>query len=497
SEMSVAREIEQIRQQALNNHDSEIQSYRDRIASARSDTSDIKLKIQNCVVSLRGLEASENHHLDVRLRRVQEYQVKLDAFRTRLGITGLPNQRGSTFWFVITGVFMLAIESLLNGMFFARHNELGQIGGIGQAMMISAINIMIGAICGLLARHRYLRTGFGTLIGWLSIVAWVVLSVGFNLLVAHFRDALDMMSWDAAMQSSVGRVVSEPWALGSLESVILLLAGLIVSLLSFYKTNALLDPVPGFNKLWDAVENSINDYAEAYEASQQVLKVSFQEQKEDLRKEVRNRREELRNAVSALNGQGSLVSNLETFLVGLENDANQLMRIYREANMRHRTADVPAYFDEMVKLERPANAETDANDTHRAEVEVQIVRMEELMTAAVERLSKAQTYTLKAFPTLEDIRAGRTERKAREDDTSLQDLLEPEVVSSAEVPHAVPKANSDTPEPVFGATAEEESATVMVEMPGSTEDAPADPDKGGTPDLFETAPTSGSKAEKV
>lgn len=423
AELDAVQEITNLRKEALNNFDDEMATYRTRISDAQSDSAEIKLKVADGVSMLQQLEDQEDNHLDIFRVRVQGFQKKLEDFQSKNKLVGPPRDETPAYFTFPLMLFLFLIEGIINGLFFAERHDLGLIGGVGQALLISLFNISTGYFAGIMTRYKNLTGALYQLIGLLSFSAWIVVAFIFNFSVAHFRDALESELWNDALTSAVTNTFAAPFTLGSLESWMLLMVGLLITLVSFLKGYWQLDRVPGYNNLWNAVEKSVSEYAHQYEIAAETLNNEFQDQKNQLRQEVEARRSNLRSAIAAVNSRGSLSNNLSTFLSSIENGANQLIKIYREANTVSRGTTAPNYFNTEFKFDvfDYSVSEQDVLKTDFVETEIQ--RMEFLMNMGVDRLTKAQKRSLQAFPTVQDVKAGRTDRKSRESNQELESLL--------------------------------------------------------------------------
>lgn len=426
AELDAIAEVEALRKEALNNFDDELRTYKSRVSEARSDTSNIKLKIADAAHGLERLENEYGNHLQTALVRVKESQQKLDAFRSRHGVIGPPAVRSNVFLTVSFISFMLLLESILNAQFFAKRNELGLVGGVLQAGMISAINIVIGYLAGVYARHKNLKGFSSKCLGLGAVFMWLALALAFNFAVAHFRDALEANSWNDALKLAISTLAEKPIELASLDSWMLFLIGLIVTLSSFLKGYHSADPLPGYNDLWDSVERSIDDYADKYGQAHDILDQTFKNLVQDLRSEVDTRRANLRSAVDALDSRGSMLDGLRVFLRTTNGAANQLLAVYREANVASRKEPTPDYFNETYSFGDADVTDRKLEELNTGFVEIEIGKMEDLVNVGVEKLTRAQKRSLQAFPTVQDIKAGRVEPRADEDQyrftTSIEEM---------------------------------------------------------------------------
>ena len=423
AEREAIQEVDKWRKDAVNNFDLEMSAYRSRIADAHTDSSEIKLQIANAVAALQSVENKESNHLENARVRVKGMQDKLKAFQKKHNIDG-PPRRSHPIWFTIPAfAIVFLIETILNGYFFAQRHELGQIGGVSQAIVISMINIALGVLTGILVRYVNLNVKFHKVLGIISVIVGFCSAVAFNLMTAHFRDALESNDWNSSLTLAISKLTEDPIGLASMASVTLFILGFLVAFLSFLKGMIQIDPIPGYNKLWDEVEWSREDYAHQFEIASSNIDAEFQTQKSLLRSEVERRRYNLRSAIDAIGSQSSTRGNFQTFLDFTENAANQLLRIYREANTAARSKPAPNYFDKDYAYDRDELAITDMPDLNTGSVEEEIRRMEELMNMGVKRLASAQKWSIGAFSVTRDFSEEEKNRESRESNPVLNELL--------------------------------------------------------------------------
>jgi len=102
---------------------------------------------------------------------------------------------------------MWAVESLINGALLARVLENGLVGGAVLAGMISAVNILLGLAAGMVGWRNVehispMRKGFGVAVAMLLHL----LAIAFNILVAHFREAAELLLADGNFAFEPGQL---------------------------------------------------------------------------------------------------------------------------------------------------------------------------------------------------------------------------------------------------------------------------------------------------
>ena len=154
-----------------------------------------------------------------------------------------------TDWLVIAIIFIL--ETLLNGMFFAAGSYAGLVGGFSEALALSALNVAIAMLTGLVAirwlRHRAM---IAKLLAGFLLLLCVVAAPGLNLLIAHYREAFVAASGEAVhFRDVLGSLISAPFVLNEVRSWVLGALGLVFFGLAAWKFHGLVDPYPNYGRL--------------------------------------------------------------------------------------------------------------------------------------------------------------------------------------------------------------------------------------------------------
>lgn len=403
-ELEAVDAVRAMRRQALGRYEMELQAYAARVAEAGAARERVQMMVGEAENAIRNLTRAEENRLENARVHVGGMQRKLEAFRARHGLEGPPRAAGSLV--LAAGLILIVglVETAANGYFFAAQNTLGYLGGVVAAAIISAVNIAFCLLAGLLA--RYLNRGR---VGWkafgmLALAAFLAFAPTLNLAVAHFRDALATMSWEAALVAAVVDLRAAPLALDNFESWLVVGFGALVSITSFWKGLTLYDPQPGWNRIHADYEAAVDDYADAYGEAQQELDRAFETARDELDDEATRRRIELRAAVDAVAARGTLTRNLHGFLETCDEAAGRLLRVYRDANLKGRSQPAPAYFNAPFAFPAYDAPQVEPGDRDGAIREV--ARIDEIVRAGTERLLAAREGALDAYPTVREIKAG-------------------------------------------------------------------------------------------
>ncbi|MHA7899283.1 MAG: hypothetical protein ACX94B_05415 [Henriciella sp.] len=209
---------------------------------------------------------------------------------------------------------MILFESAANAYFFAKQSEFGLAGGVFQAAAVSLANVAVSFFIigywGL--RHISMpwdrETLFGRrnlyiLNGLVAIVIGSILVLLVNLSAAHYRNILDIQALglelpegigtqffphfmvspdvcEAILTSDLGNTIGSaatnamcrPFALHSLDAMVLLALGLAIAAIAAFEGRRLDSPFPGFSdaarQLESArvdLEDALDDFEQSYE----------------------------------------------------------------------------------------------------------------------------------------------------------------------------------------------------------------------------------------
>jgi hypothetical protein len=143
---------------------------------------------------------------------------------------------------------MILIEALGNMYLFAQGNELGLLGGIFEAILLSVVNVGVAVLVGLLALPQLnLQLGVRRHLGLIALILAIVFSLVFNLAAAHYRDLL-ILSKEIALEKAIPNVINHTFDL-SFNGLVLLALGVIVFALGLWKGYSADDPYPGYGAL--------------------------------------------------------------------------------------------------------------------------------------------------------------------------------------------------------------------------------------------------------
>jgi hypothetical protein len=341
------------------------------------------------------------NELFTRKRHLIEVEAERDDFRQKHNIKRVSRHAKGGNLVLKIGVLMalLVIEIIANGIFLSKGSELGYLGGIVEAAVFAALNVLVSFGIGAVGVRWLNHTSiFKKLIGSVSLLAYLAFAVLLNLALAHYREISGTILEDAGREV-VTKLFANPLGLTDLKSWLFFLMGLAFSAIAFGDAFFVYDPFPGFGPLQKRVDEAHEDYI----AFRRDLTDSFR----DIRDEAVEAMEEANRDLSLRRSEYDAILRSRTRLIQLfnahqdhlEKAANLLLTAYRTANAQARPTEsqAPARFQAAYQLSRMSvladSADVSASQSLRKTIEVaqqllerQVIEMHEEFKRAVKSL---------------------------------------------------------------------------------------------------------------
>jgi len=350
------------------------------------------------VGEMQAAVAKANLRLTTARENVSQSYEQLRAFR-RDHVIQRPAKLDIPFM-ATTGAIVLTWvgETALNSFLLRQNDDMGLLGGIIAAAAVGAINIGTAAFVGrivwpLMNVRALLQRSFG--IGVTGL--WAILTVVWNLLAAHYRDAkvAGLPTPESAALRMFGSAPESIYSWG------LFTLGIIFSVIAARSAYRMDDPYPGYGAVSREHHSRCQDYAaEVGDATEELSDIRGEAVDEisDVRRELAT---QLADRDRALNGRNAFVQRYIRFHAELESAVNQLLAIYRNANRRARSTPAPNRFDELFQLPplalQPA-PQLQITTEHVAKADLTLMD-------AVEKMSAAYLDGIDRFETLESLNA--------------------------------------------------------------------------------------------
>lgn len=365
NELNFHHKMETHAQQATNKVRQSTEELRSHIAAINinkeiSEIDDIGKEFENKVSSDFSPAFTE---LEIIKKDVVEAESDLNTFKKANKLrraADYPDSHALT-----VGILFLALltESVMNGFFFAKGNDFGLVGGISTALIIALLNISMGFLNG----WWFLRYKNHNERKWVycsSVVFTVItaVSIVFNLLVAHYREALAINPDDAATLA-ISSFNEGILAISDVESWFLLLVGIIFFSLAVYKGYNLDDAYPGYGKLSRRRNRFLGDLDELRQEMLDDLNELHQEHLEMVEQkyeDIQRKNKQLSGLISTFEHQMGIY---RSHIKNLQSNLTYIMATYRDVNTSARSTPKPAYFDSQYSVKFDLEeVSTDYND---------------------------------------------------------------------------------------------------------------------------------------
>lgn len=363
TEREIVREIEAERDRLANALVSHLRAQNDGLAALDTpmDVAKVRNDAEHAISRLQQNHVAWKGEILRRLREARDARTEYDEFRIAHGLRRPAREPANRSLTVALLALAIAVESWLNGIFFAEGSEFGLIGGVALAMGISCVNVVVfGFVLGLFpARWMHHRSFLVRTAGLLGLLAGLLLLLLANAFVAHYRDAYERLGDAVELPAVWAHLVAAPFGLLKMQSWLLFFLGLFFAGSGFWKGYTFDDPYPGYGRVarkWQQAEQIYHDQrAERLEQASAIrdeAKHALDRTIEQLRGAALQR-EQLRGA------RTRIVEEYAAHERHLEEAANALLAAYRNANRQARTSPAPAHFDTVFAfedraLDRPA-----------------------------------------------------------------------------------------------------------------------------------------------
>jgi len=402
-ETEIVNTIDVFHQRAQIDLRNQLQAYESRLGALQllHQTGSITSQAVQAAGDFETLVADWKNRTDLDRRELKDAFKDLQGFKAANGIVRPARETPPKV--VTYGVIALAgiLEVLVNAAFLRVNDDLGYLGGIIGAIVVSAINIVLAILFGRqFIPRRNLPDQANKFIGNVSFALWAVLAGTWNLLAAHYRDA-KFNGVEAPEIAALSQLGSEPFMLDGIFSLGIFIIGVFISIVVLVDALKMDDPIPGYG-----------EKSREFRARSEVYSDKIADLNEQLTA-VRDEAIEGANAVKdqlaiQLGERERIQRSFERYFERfsgyeqhLDNVLNQLLTIYRNANRRSREDGclTPALFADRYELRKavihppyvqPIN-ENDIQEARRA------------LDRCIDEVDRAFRESLAQFPTVDQV----------------------------------------------------------------------------------------------
>ncbi len=419
-EMQVIDEIETLRRRGLQQFEDHLRVYRERLSRATEARKEVEIVAGTAkgdflaevqVWKARFVPTAENLKDHYDWHGIFREQNRLH--RPAAEFTG---------WLkvIALGMLLLLVESVLNGYLFAQNNVLGLFGGVLAALLVSIANVGVSTLCGFFTRYLNCRNLLWKLLGLGVLTFWLCYAAGFNLAVAHFRDGVEQSgNWSLSAEQALITLRQDPLGIGSIESWLLVIVGLMISLLAFLKGLHIDDKLPGYGTVSRGLEEARYRYSDLLEEAIAELEGKRNIAIDSLREAHEAVRDGIGEAVDALFGQSSLKSQVGSFVEQCEVKSARLLSIYRDANIAARKTPAPESFSKNYTFAEftPPKEE----QPRRASAEKEAEKVGDLVDATIREIFDSFGASVLVLREMEEVQGNAPPRAAIRAETSGPD----------------------------------------------------------------------------
>lgn len=414
-EMKTIARVEDLRRRGLENYETNRRVYSERLNKAVSarmlvetEANDSKAKFAEEVTKWKSMMVTPRERVQETFRWRNKFREINKLERPAKKVASLVSLIGLAF-------IMIVVESAGNAYLFAQKNTLGLLGGLMAAFLVSVGNVALSTMFGMATRLINCRgfwNLFKKLFGLVFFLSWVAFASVYNLGVAHFRDAVERIGeWREAGTAAIQTLLANPLSLYTMESYVLFLLGLFISIVSFLKGYNHSDPYPGYAKVAQDVIDARNEFIDNLEDSIENLAEHRNDAVDALRAANDEVHRNINDSVDALYGQKALQSNLSPFLEQCNIAANYLLSVYRDANKATRDEDAPKYFNKNYSFEVFEMPEAD--NIRRQEAEQQAKEVSVLVNKSIHEIFEVFDQAVKSHYEIDELEGTHIDRTAR------------------------------------------------------------------------------------
>lgn len=294
---------------------------------------------------------------ELRKLRVEERTElrNLKLFKAQNSLERLAKYPSSRIFHVAVIIFFLAVECAFNTYFFADGTDLGYLGGFFQAFAVATGNIALAFACGRLALPlmSHIKKSW-VFVGACGFGVWMGLCLVYHLLVAHYRDLL-LIDPDNAMLGAWGKFWASPFGFESLESYVIMVIGIVISIAALIDGYKFDDAYPGYGK----IDRDYRKKLAALESVETEVRSTMTESITSTETKISDRMKDYEEKYSKLadlyTGASSVVEYFDNIYQQVDEIVQTAVTTYRDANLKVRTDEAPVSFARIPAVKRLLN----------------------------------------------------------------------------------------------------------------------------------------------
>ena len=347
-------------------------------------------------------------------QEIADVRSDFEGFRKSAGLTrkaDYSHRRNA----LLTIFVFFAIEVVLNATLLMDVNVFGLAGSTIQMGLISAVNVLIaGVAMGALLRQVHHVQWIRKILSSIATILVIGFIGAFNLAIGHFRDAMEAQAGAPSIDilsmgnDTIQRLLSDPFALGSFQSGLLALLGVLFFGVASWKWLQRDDPYPDYGRRDREMRKLSNGYIASYDQAKAALDTALNRTKSQLQ-DILYKQQIQKSTWKETCARGEkIVENYQINMAQYQLDLDYLLSTYRDANRNARTELAPPHFEERVLLNQDLLIPPSFNPPPATRLE----NISKTIQGAITSLQDAQSEATTKFPTLDTLKSGliQTER---------------------------------------------------------------------------------------
>lgn len=405
-EARILERVESVRKSSHAILEDELRTYGERLSNLDFEArfGSIRTGSKAVLASFNAEVAKGINDLHDRRRHLRETEREYETFRKRHHLERtayVPSGLATALkWSLL--VFLGTVEAVLNGYFLSAGNLQGLLGGFSEAVAFAFINIGWAFLLARGASLVHHRSVGPRLAGLLCFSLYALGCLGFNLALAHYREATIALA-EGGGREVIERLRTAPLGLKNFNSWVYFAIGSLFSLIAFIDAHGMMDPYPGFAKLEKKLSEKRDSYRDEVAGLIDELadiRDRFKEEMEMISRDLSVKRSEHENILIS---RTRLIHLFDQHQAQLERAGNTLLTIYREPNTRTRTTKPPRRFSQSWKMDRVQALANVQTDWEPKELGKRISEAQDLLTAELTLLYSQFDEAIRRYRSLDEI----------------------------------------------------------------------------------------------
>lgn len=288
-----------------------------RASIAAELATEIQTAGEGALATFKVQTLDEQNHLQQLREDLAGHDAEFRQFRDTHRLQRLPRDvpPGAMRLRVALLVLFVALETILNGVFFAQGSELGLIGGVTEALVLALFNVGGAVLYGVFGAPLLVHRGVAwKSAGLVALAAYLFWLLALNLLIVHYRDLFTAANGVVAAPELMRQIASDPFGVAETRSWVLGLLGVAFSIATLIDVLGMRDPYPGYARIARQRRDALHRYSSAVSDTLREFEATRDSAVSDMTGVVASIRDSQYDLELSLAGRARLIENLKAFL---------------------------------------------------------------------------------------------------------------------------------------------------------------------------------------